>query len=95
MRPRGHQLDNDASRVENNLISGNTAYRGGGIHTWFNEEDVGLWTTSSQHSTLVRWRHSLYDYHTVTIQRNEIPNEAPYGGGICTYDYVDLVVKTP
>ena len=35
-----------------------------------------------------------YDHHTVTLLQNQIiGNEAPYGAGLCTKDYVDLVVQ--
>ena len=34
------------------------------------------------------------DYHTVTLLRNRMEkNQAPNGAGICTYNYVDLIVQ--
>jgi predicted outer membrane repeat protein len=93
----GIELDNDSSRVENNVITGNTAYRGGGLHSWYNEEEV--WIVGNEISNNVAtWCgggvEADQDYHTVTLLRNQITgNDAPYGGALCTYNYVDLVVE--
>jgi hypothetical protein len=93
----GIELDNDHSRVEGNIITGNTAYRGGGLHTWYNEEEV--WIVDNEITdNVATWCgggiEADQDYHKVTLLRNQITgNQAPYGGGLCTYNYVDMVVQ--
>jgi len=87
----GLELDNDTTHVGDNLFVGNSAYRGGGIHSWQNEGPMDI-----EHSTFIgnsaydcggaaQFDNNFYEVHLHDLWIEG--NSADDGGGLCSDDW--------